>query len=208
MATKLRLTHDSKDLLTKLYDTSCFLSGLGKQFKQRILNSVSVPRDAVIADIGCGTGVFLEIVQKKYSNNHLIGIDPDKQALTIAENRLKRQCLKAELIQAFAESLPLPDNSIDICFSTLALHHMPEETKRKALEEMHRILKPNGKVVIADFGKSDSWLIHKILFFEKVEYIEGDFKGLIFRYLQESGFHNIHIVGRRFPVINIIVAEK
>jgi ubiquinone/menaquinone biosynthesis C-methylase UbiE len=198
-------------ILTRIDHIICSVFGLGKKFKQSVLSSVAIPKNAVIVDIGCGTGIFLEIAKKIYPDVNLIGIDPDKQSLEIARNRLKRIEGKIDFIGAFAESLPLQDNSTDICFSTLMLHHVPDEIKLKALKEMHRILKSGGKVVIADFGKSDSWLIRKILvlfFFEKLEYIDGNFRGSILKYLEECGFRNISVVGKKFPEINIITADK
>lgn len=195
-------------ILTRLYDAISFIFGLGKSFKRKILTSIAIPENVVITDIGCGTGIFLEIAKSTYPHNRIIGIDPDKRALAIAENRLRKQGFKTELIQAFAESLPLPSNLVDICFTTLVLHHMPDNIKRKSLEEMNRVLKSGGKIVITDFGKTNSRLIRKILFFEKIEYVDGNFKGLITKYLQELGFYNIRIVGKKFSVIHTIIAEK
>lgn len=195
-------------MLTGLYDLFCFLCGLGKGFKRRILDTVVVPEHAVIADIGCGTGVFLEAVKSRYSDARVIGVDPDAQALTIADKRLRKQGFEVELINAFAESFPVPDDSVDVCFTTLALHHMPDESKRKAIEEMRRVLKPKGKIVITDFGKTDSRIIRQILFFEDPEYLESNFRGVIPLLLEESGFRAIRMAGRKFPEIHTVIAEK
>ncbi len=161
-----------------------------------------------IADIGCGTGVFLKVAKQTYPNVKFIGIDPDRDALAIAERRLVKKGLEVKLKEAFAESLPLADQSVDICFSTLAFHHLPDEIKLKALQEMQRVLKPHGIVVIADFGESKSIFLRKILFFEKLEYLEGNLKGLIPQYLKEAGFNQPKTIGKHFPGVKIITAQK
>lgn len=159
-----------------------------------------------VADIGCGTGVFLMIAKQKHPNVQFIGLDPDKQALAIAKRRLAKDRLSVELKESFAESLPLADQSVDICFSTLAFHHMPDTIKRNAIEEMYRVLKNGGKAVIGDFGARESTLLpRKVLFFEE---LEGNFKGLIPQYLKRANFKNINVANHHFPGIDIVVAEK
>ncbi|OGH65448.1 MAG: hypothetical protein A3J66_02390 [Candidatus Magasanikbacteria bacterium RIFCSPHIGHO2_02_FULL_47_14] len=194
--------------LTSFYDFFCSLFGLGKKFKRKILDCTQLSDDMAVVDIGCGTGVFLEMLKRKYPRVSCIGVDPDAKALSIAQRRLKRAGLAVELNQAFAQSLPLGDHSVDLCVSTLAFHHMPNEVKRQAMKEIYRVLKPGGHVVIADFGKSEGTFLRKVLFFEKLEYLEGNLKGYIENYIKEVGFHSYEIVGRHFPGINIVRARK
>jgi ubiquinone/menaquinone biosynthesis C-methylase UbiE len=194
-------------ILTPLYDFLCTISGLGPRLKKKVLGAVSLTEGMTVADIGCGTGVFLKIAKQKYPHIKFVGLDPDTQALDIAKNRFLKALVEVELIESFAEALPLADNSIDICFSTLAFHHMPNNVKRGAIQEMYRILKPNGIVVIADFGESKNSFFRKALFFETLEYIEGNFKGVIPQFLQEAHF-TVTSTTHHFPGIDIIVAKK
>jgi ubiquinone/menaquinone biosynthesis C-methylase UbiE len=54
------------------------------------------------------------------------------------------------------ERLPFPDQTFDVVFSTLMMHHLPKSLKRQGLGEISRVLKPGGRLVIADFKhKSD-----------------------------------------------------
>lgn len=195
--------------LTRIYDTLCSLLGLGKNFQKKILEKIEIKAGDAVLDVGCGTGVFLEMAVKNFPESKFIGIDPDEASLAIAHKRIARY-LNATLIKAFAESLPLSNESIDICFSTLAFHHMPDEIKKKAVAEIHRVLKERGKVLIADFGKVENKIIKGIvktsLSWEK--YIEENLDGKIFEYLAETGFKNIKVAGKKFPVIQLILAEK
>ena len=49
------------------------------------------------------------------------------------------------------EQLAFPDQTFDVVFSTLMMHHLPAPLKRQGLAEIARVLKPGGRLVIADF---------------------------------------------------------
>jgi ubiquinone/menaquinone biosynthesis C-methylase UbiE len=196
------------DWLTPFYDAGCTLIGLGRKFKEQVLHAVEIHDGETIVDVGCATGVLLELAKTQYPHSRVIGIDPDRKALAIAQKRVERSGLNVELHQAFAESLPLTKNSVDACFSSLAFHHMPDDVKRKALEEMQRVLKPGGRVVIADFGPAKGKWLRRLLFFWKIEYLKGNLEGIIPRYINEVGFKKLAATGRQFPGIVIFTAKK
>jgi len=195
-------------ILTPIYDFFCAILGFGKGFRKRIIGSVDLQDGFFVADIGCGTGVFLEVAKKQYPRINFIGIDPDKNALNIAGHRFGRAGITVEIKEAFAEALPISDESIDVCFSTLAFHHMPDEVKYKAIAQMYRILKPDGVMVITDFGETKGmyfWLAHLL---KKHAYTKGNLQGLIPQYINKAGFRNCEITGNYLSGIKIIKAYK
>lgn len=191
-----------------MYDFILILAGFGKKFRKKIVNSVRINQHDQILDVGCGTGVFLELLKKQYPTVSITGIDPDKQALEIARKRLaKYQDFK--LLNGFAESLPFENESFDIVFSTLAFHHMPTEIKEKAIREIYRVLKLDGKLAIVDFGTAKHhWFYRIVTFWEKIEYMEGNLQGLIPKYMEGVGFKNIKEDSLKFPVIHLLTGEK
>jgi ubiquinone/menaquinone biosynthesis C-methylase UbiE len=197
----------NKHFLTPIYDRLCSLGNFGLSFRRKVIKLAKIKDGDIVVDVGCGTGVFLQETGKQHSVR-LIGIDPDKQALAIAQAQLKKAGIEAELHESYAERLPLADNLADIVASSLAFHHMPDAIKRKAAQEIYRILKPGGRVIIADFGPNRSWIVKLLHLFEKIEYLEGNIKGLIPVFLRESGFRNVTAVAKHFPGVTIIVGEK
>ena len=51
------------------------------------------------------------------------------------------------------EQLAFPDQTFDVVVSTIMMHHVPERLKREGLREVARVLKPAGRLVIADFTR-------------------------------------------------------
>lgn len=195
------------DWLTPAYDFLCSITGLGKSFKKKILDIGKIEGSQIVVDVGCGTGIFLQIAGEKFPNTEIIGIDPDRRSLQIAKKRTKKFS-NIQYIEAFGEKIPLESETVDICFSTLALHHMPDDMKKKTLEEIFRILKKGGKVIITDFGKLKKKIYKYILFFEHIEYLKGNLDGLIPQYMEKAGFKNIKLAGKKFPNIHILTAQK
>ena len=96
-----------------------------------------------ILDVGCGTGRLLRAAHARWPNARLIGVDPSTGMIQ-AGRRLNR----AELHLAGAESLPVPDASIDVAFSTIAFHHWTD--RDAGLSEVARTLRPGGHFVLID----------------------------------------------------------
>ncbi len=109
-------------------------------FAQDILDKPKV----TVVDIGVGTGNLAQKFVGKVER--LIGIDPSPEMLKIAQEKLP----EIETKEGSFLELPVADNSTDLVVSSYALHHLTEDEKLKALEEMSRILKSQGKIIMAD----------------------------------------------------------
>ena len=120
-----------------------------------IVVSSLVTKDAVAADIGTGTGGILLALAD--SAGKAIGVDRSEKMLKICKKRIKEKGLQnVELRSGDAEKLPIGDEECDTAFCSMLLHHLAEP--KVGLNEMTRITKPGGKVVISDLVKhSNDW---------------------------------------------------
>lgn len=186
--------------LTPAYDLITSVTGFGKGYKRRVLHSIHLTGHETLLDVGCGTGVLVELIKREHPGIYVIGIDPDRPALEIARKRLERAGQSAELKLAFAEALPLADQSVDAAFSTLAFHHMDSRAKEQACMELFRVLKTGGRTVISDFNRP------KILGRTKAgaPVVETPLRG----YLEQAGFHPVRLLWTKFPWIQTLVADK
>jgi ubiquinone/menaquinone biosynthesis C-methylase UbiE len=100
-----------------------------------------------IADIGCGNGRMLKSLRENDPKPpyRYTGIDNSKKMIAIAKtDHPHEKFLIGDLL-----NIPLPNSSTDTVFVIRAFHHLPDhETRQKALNEIHRILRPNGIAII------------------------------------------------------------
>ena len=112
------------------------------------LAASEVPRPAAILDVGCGTGRLLRSTEQQFPGAALEGVDAavemvkHAQAVNPAASRIRFQ-------QATAERLPFAADQFDLVFSTMTFHHWDDQ--RAGIAEIARVLKPNGRWLLADF---------------------------------------------------------
>ena len=107
---------------------------------------IDLHRASSLLDVGCGTGIFLEILEKKYPSALLYGIDPNQAMLEKASEKVTN---KVTLDVGSAEFLPYDSQSFDWVVMSNCLGHIKHQ--EAALVEVHRVLKKSGKVIITDW---------------------------------------------------------
>ncbi len=108
--------------------------------------------DETFYDLGCGLGATMRSFAKQYPSKHITGITLVPWQIEMAQQLnadagLERQI---SLLQADYLSTPIPTASADATYALESSCHSPGEDKGLFLEEMHRILKPDGRFVIVD----------------------------------------------------------
>lgn len=111
-----------------------------------------------VLEIGIGSGLNLPIYNNK-NVTHLTAIDPSKELW--AKNIIDTKNLPFEFAftEAFAENIPEENNKFDTVVITYALCTISDTNK--ALAEIRRVLKPNGKLIFCEHGKAPDKVIQK-----------------------------------------------
>ena len=141
------------DLHEWFIDT-CLFRGKGRDLRQRTVTLARLQVGEQILDVGCGTGALaLEAQRHVGSTGRVVGIDPGEEQIARARAKAARRHVPVEFDIGVIEQLAFPNQTFDVVLSTLMMHHLPASLKQQGLAEIARVLKPGGRLVVADFKR-------------------------------------------------------
>lgn len=195
-------------ILTGLYDPLMATVMRESDWKAELVEQ-AVPRDDLrVLDLGCGTGTLTARLARSRRNVDVVGVDADSSVLGRARSRLATEGVRASLVEARAEALPLGDASFDRVVSSLLFHHLTTESKRAALREARRVLKPGGELHVADWARPEDSLMR--LAFVPVRLLDGfettadTVKGALPGLIAAAGFDQVEETRRRRTVFGTL----
>ncbi len=146
----------------RLVERNVFYRRYGCDMEQnlRFVLSQALPILGRILEIGTGKGRFLTTLLSHVSRVTTIDIDPDEQRCARLNVAYEKPQGRARFMIANAENLPWPDHSFDSVVSVNALHHM--QSIPKVIDEILRVVRPDGKIVLADFNARGLSMMNKI----------------------------------------------
>jgi len=117
----------------------------------------------VIVDVGCGKGRSFKMLKILFRATRLIGVDLEEENLATAKKRVLADRVPVDFLRNDCAAIELPDASADIVFCHQTFHHLVQQDR--ALEEFHRILKPDGLLLFSESTRAyiHSWII-RLLF--------------------------------------------
>ena len=142
------------DRIAHKYDfLNHFLSmGIDKRWRKKAIRLLSYDRPKYILDIATGTADFA-IASNRLHPHKVVGIDISENMLKIGRNKIKKKKLehKIELLRHDSENLPFANETFDAV--TVAFGVRNFENLGKGLNEIYRVLKPTGSILVLEFSK-------------------------------------------------------
>ncbi|WP_284653186.1 class I SAM-dependent methyltransferase [Flavobacterium terrisoli] len=183
------------DFLSDYYDLAIKLTMPEKKFRNKLVDFVNPQKNEKILEFGFGTAQNIIILKQRFPDCNIQGIDIDPKIKTIAEYKLNKAGIETPLFLYDGDKLPFEDNSFDKVYSSLVFHQLDRIIKLKCLLEINRILKPNGELIIGDWGKAKTkWMRFS---FYVVQLLDGfktttdNVNGLLTKYISDAGFKEI-----------------
>jgi len=114
----------------------------------------------LVLEVGCGMGTDSRSISRHEAD--IVSLDLSFDNVAFALKGMQVFDLKGRGVNADAEKLPFKDGTFDVVYSFGVLHHTPDT--QRAINEVYRVLKPNGKCVIMLYHKGYAyyalWLLH------------------------------------------------
>src|SRR5712692_4474885 len=135
-----------------VYDAfvSLFFVGRRRPSFEALIAAAGVQPGQHVLDVGCGTGYFARLLAQTVGPEGRVGgIDPSPAMIGYARRRTGRAS-NCQFQVGTAEALEFPAEHFDVVVSSLVMHHLPEDLRVAALQEMWRVLRPGGKLLVAE----------------------------------------------------------
>jgi len=150
-------TQTRYDRIAPLYD---FMEALIERWRfsnwrERAWSLVTGPQ---VLEVGVGTG---KNVSYYPPNVHITGVDLSDKMLDRARRRAERQGLPVMLFQMDAQALKFPDGVFDSAIATFVFCSVPDPIL--GLQEMARVVKPGGRIVLLDHVRSENRLLGRLM---------------------------------------------
>lgn len=198
--------------LTALYDPSLRLTMREKRWRPAVVRLALEGDGREVLDLGCGTGTLS--IELARAGAHVIGVDGDEDILRRAAAKAGDAGVDVSLRAGLADSIPLPDGSVDAVVCSLLWHHLVPADKAAGLAECRRVLRPGGRLVIADWGRPADPLQRSLFFV--LQLIDGfagtrdHAAGRLGEFVGEAGFADV-VVHRRvrtaFGTLEVMTAR-
>ncbi|EJE7234027.1 MULTISPECIES: class I SAM-dependent methyltransferase [Clostridium] len=156
-----------------------------ERLKYKILSMTNI-KDKIVGDLGCGTGFVSLAVANEASI--VFSIDNSINMLKeLSASASKKDYKNIYPIKSSLDNLAIFDESLNVVFINMALHHI--KNAKKAIAEMYRVLKKDGIVVISDVREHNGEWAKEEMFDEWL----GFSKEQMTNWLEDAGFQNIEI---------------
>lgn len=127
--------------------------GRDKAIRQKFVELAAPQPGEKILDVGCGTGTLAIALKPGVGEAGAVhGIDASPEMIEVAKEKAAKTQAAIDFQNALIEEIPFPAASFDLVTSSLMLHHLPDDLKRKGLVEIRRVLKPGGRFLAMDFA--------------------------------------------------------
>ncbi|MCC5816569.1 MAG: GNAT family N-acetyltransferase [Leptospira sp.] len=177
-----------------------FQAKTGFGLEKKMFDHLGISSDKEIIDVGCGPAFFANEVYNAYKPKKLHGLEIAENLIEIA-NRENSHVSAMSFTQGSVYQCPFEDNSFDLAYSRFVFQHLDQP--QKGVNELKRIIRPGGKVIIEDIDDGLLFLEPTPPSFEKVqstsEKIQKDLGGdrlvgrKLFSMMQNAGFSKVSI---------------
>ena len=203
------------DCAAVVYDLCEPILLLGKQaeYDHKIVSLLELHKADRILDLGCGTGVLTRMIADQLdaeAGGVCVGIDAAARMIQVARKKRGNETCRFDV--AAAEDLPYEDDAFDAVVSSLFFHHVDLDLKAKALSEAWRVLRPQGKLVIADMHIPTTWMgalvSHVSRWFFMQPQIGENIRGVLPSLIRDAGFEAPVNVCCYFGYITVFLSRK
>jgi len=181
--------------LTKYYDMMVRFFMPEVKIRRMLFDLLDPRKNDSILEFGHGDGRNIAGLVEAGVGAKVWGVDMDPAENDVAEEKLRKLGSDAVLALYDGKRIPFKNNSFDKVYSCLVFHHLESDVKEHIANELYRVLKPGGKIIIADWGRPANALLgigfHVIQILNGYRTTRDNRRGMVPRLLEKCGFERV-----------------
>jgi SAM-dependent methyltransferase len=143
------------------YAAALWFLGQRRRVYDRLVALSGVQEGDRVLDVGCGTGYLtVRAAHAVGPTGRVVGADPAAEVIEYARSVSPPRC---DFHVAGGDAIPEREASFDVVVSSLAVHHIPPKERPLAMREMYRVLRPGGRLLIADFRPPRNRALNRLI---------------------------------------------
>lgn len=189
------------------YDSYMKKATFGREhiLRQRTVEQAGVKAGDTVLEVGCATGsLTLAAKQAAGPSGKVYGIDIIPGMIEASRRKAAEAHEEITFQEGSIAQISFPDNSFDVVMCSFMIFHMSDETRRKGIAEIQRVLKPGGRLFLLDLALPPQpfqrWIAQKLLGFSA----EDDLRGLV-PLMEASGFSDMEYGPANFRIMGLSV---
>lgn len=186
--------------LTGLFDPLMSVTRHARVFRERVLERAAIAAGEDVLDLAGGTGTLAVAAARAVPGARITGVDGDAAILARARAKAAAAGVEARFDEGLSTELPYPDASFDVALSTLFFHHLGDEAKRRSGQELLRVLRPGGRVVVGDVGRPHGPLMRlavlPVQLLDGFDVTSGNVAGRLPEMLAATGLADVRVTDR------------
>lgn len=191
-----------RDLLTTM--------GLREHAHNLALNHLPLEGDEIVLHLGCGTGTLSVELKLGWPAVEIEGVDADEAALRVASELAEESRLRILFTKGYLQDLPATTERFDWVLCVLSLHLLRGRDRGDAFQEIRRVLKPSGRLLLIDFGVEGTglrgWLVRRLAAHQTG--IADQIQDGLASMCQTGGMKDVQLVGEGPFGLQAVTARK
>lgn len=191
--------------MVNTYDKYMKMITFGKDDKLRktTIDLAQIKQGDNVLEIGCATGSLTLAAKQKAGKNSLVAaIDIIPGMIEVSKIKSKNANLDINFQLGSIDNIPFPDSHFDVVMCSFMIFHMSDNVRNKGIEEISRVLKPGGRLLVLDVVLPQKRFSRKLLelflgFMLKHELNELQPK------LESTGFTKTEIAQAKFRILGL-----
>lgn len=201
--------------LTRAYDPAIALTMREGRWRDALAREAvaGFSGGETVVDVGAGTGAQSLALADADQYARVLAVDGDPSAIAIAQRKVGAELIDWRI--GLADDLPVATGAADAVVMTLLLHHLDAAGKDAALAEAMRVLRPGGRLCVADWGRPRGLVpaagARVLRVVDGAAGLDDQLAGALPHVIEAAGFRRprqIGSVGTVWGTLDLLVAQR